>query len=64
MSKTLFSIIVTSYNHGNFICDAVGSALSQHHICREVIVVDDASTDGSLAMLEGYGDAIQRWRIA
>jgi glycosyltransferase involved in cell wall biosynthesis len=59
MAKTLFSIIITSYNQRDFIRDSVESALSQHHSCREVIVVDDGSTDGSLAILEGYGNAIQ-----
>lgn len=59
MAKTQFSIIITSCNQRNFIRNALDSALAQHHSCREVIVVDDGSTDGSLAILEGYGDAIQ-----
>ncbi len=59
MAKTHFSIIITSYNQRSFIRDAVDSALSQDDSRREVIVVDDGSTDGSLAILEGYGDAIR-----
>jgi len=33
--------------------------LAQEHLNKEIIVVDDASTDGSLEILEGYGDAIK-----
>jgi len=54
-----FSIIITCYNHKAFIGDAVSSALAQTHPAGEVIVVDDASTDGSREVLEGYGDAIR-----
>jgi glycosyltransferase involved in cell wall biosynthesis len=59
MAKTLFSIIITSYNQRNSIRNAVDSALAQGYAGREVIVVDDGSTDGSPAILAGYGDAIQ-----
>jgi glycosyltransferase involved in cell wall biosynthesis len=53
-----FGIVITSHNQAAFICDAVGSALAQRHPPREVIVVDDASTDGSPALLEKYGGRI------
>ena len=54
-----FSIIVTSYNQREFIADAVDSAVALQNKTREVIVVDDASTDGSVEILRGYGDAIR-----
>src|ERR1039457_79441 len=54
-----FTIIITSYNQIGFIKDAVDSALSQLCGEREVIVVDDASTDGSQDVLKQYGDAIR-----
>jgi glycosyltransferase involved in cell wall biosynthesis len=53
-----FSIIITSFNQENFIRSAVDSALSQSCPGTEVIVVDDASSDGSVKALEGYGDEI------
>jgi glycosyltransferase involved in cell wall biosynthesis len=37
----------------------VGSALSLRNAEREIIVVDDASTDGSQEILRKYGDAIR-----
>jgi glycosyltransferase involved in cell wall biosynthesis len=52
------SIIVTSYNKGEFVPLAVESALSQTYPNTEVIVVDDGSTDNSLAALELYHDRV------
>ena len=54
-----FSIIVTSHNQREFIRDAVDSALSVRNAETEVIVIDDASSDGSQEILWGYGDAIR-----
>jgi glycosyltransferase involved in cell wall biosynthesis len=59
MSMTRFSIIITSYNQREFIEDAVDSALSLRNAEREIIVVDDASTDGSKEILRQYGNAIR-----
>jgi glycosyltransferase involved in cell wall biosynthesis len=53
-----FSIIITCHNQKKFIADTVNSALSQH-APKEVIVVDDASTDGSLQLLLQFGDKIR-----
>jgi glycosyltransferase involved in cell wall biosynthesis len=54
-----FSIIITCYNHAAFIGEAVESALAQDHPDREILVVDDASTDGSREILARYGTAIR-----
>jgi len=54
-----FSIVITSSNQREFIKDAVDSALSLPNVEREIIVVDDASTDGSPEILKQYGDAIR-----
>jgi glycosyltransferase involved in cell wall biosynthesis len=53
-----FSIIITCYNQRRFIRDAVDTALSQSYPDKEVIVIDDGSTDGSVEILQQYGDAI------
>ena len=46
------SVIITCYNYGRFLPDAVNSALSQEHVEPEIIVVDDASTDDSANVAE------------
>lgn len=54
MSEPLVSVLVASFNHERFIEQALDSVLSQTHRNLELIVVDDCSTDGSVAL-------IQRW---
>jgi glycosyltransferase involved in cell wall biosynthesis len=55
----LVSIIIPCYNAECFVGEAVRSALDQTYPHREVIVVDDGSTDGSFELLKGFGDAIR-----
>src|ERR1700693_6168003 len=54
-----FSVIITCHNQGLFIQDAVISALAQSYKAREVIVVDDASTDDSVAILKAFGSSVR-----
>ena len=58
-----FSIIITCHNHYAYIRDAVGSALAQDYTDKEIIVVDDESTDGSKEILEEFGDSIKLIRL-
>lgn len=57
-----FSIIVTCHNQRLFIREAVESALLQPGE-REIIVVDDASSDGSVDVLRGYSDLVRLVRL-
>jgi glycosyltransferase involved in cell wall biosynthesis len=59
MGIASFSIIITSHNQANFIRDAVDSAVAQLHAPKEIIVVDDASSDGSQSILEDYGNTVR-----
>lgn len=54
-----FSIIITCFNQAEYIRQAVESALLQECADGEVIVVDDGSTDESLAILQNYRDKIR-----
>lgn len=54
--STTFAVIVTCYNYREYVVEAVESALVQTRAPKQVIVVDDGSTDGSTALLqERYG---------
>jgi glycosyltransferase involved in cell wall biosynthesis len=53
------SILIPCYNAERWIRQSVDSGLAQTHPHKEVIVVDDGSTDGSLAVLRSFGDAIR-----
>jgi glycosyltransferase involved in cell wall biosynthesis len=51
MSFPLVTIICISYNHEKFIKEAVDSILNQSYPQVEVIMVDDASQDGSVEVI-------------
>lgn len=53
------SIVISNYNCGRFIAEAVDSALGQSHRPIEVIVVDDGSTDDSRQVLQPYADRVR-----
>ncbi len=59
MQQTTFSIVITCYNQSGFIRAAVDSALRQTGASKEVIVVDDGSSDGSAEVLQSYGDSLR-----
>jgi glycosyltransferase involved in cell wall biosynthesis len=52
------SVVINNYNYGRYLKDAIDSALNQTESAREIVVVDDGSTDDSRAILESYGDLI------
>jgi glycosyltransferase involved in cell wall biosynthesis len=53
-----FSIIITCHNQSGYIRDAVNSALEQGYQTKEIVVVDDASSEASPQILKEYGDKI------
>lgn len=59
MKSPLTSIIITCFNRQKYIAEAIESALAQTVTHREIIVVDDGSTDESAEIVRGYGDKIQ-----
>jgi glycosyltransferase involved in cell wall biosynthesis len=58
LSELLFSIVIVCYNEESFVRQAVESALLQEHPSKEIIVVDDASGDGTADVLNTFGDSI------
>jgi glycosyltransferase involved in cell wall biosynthesis len=56
----LVSILIPCYNAERWIAQAIESALAQTWPEKEVIVVDDGSTDGSLAIIRTFEGRI-RW---
>jgi glycosyltransferase involved in cell wall biosynthesis len=55
----LASIVISNYNYGRFVAEAIESALNQSYANVEIIVVDDGSTDQSREVIERFGDRIR-----
>lgn len=52
------SILIPCYNAEKWLPHAIESALNQTYAHKEVIVIDDGSTDGSLEVIKSFGDRI------
>lgn len=50
----LVSIIITNYNYGRFLGEAIESALAQTWQDREILFIDDGSTDDSVDLARRY----------
>lgn len=51
--------VIVNYNYADYLPDAVESVLRQGRPFDEVVVVNDGSTDDSLAVLERYHDVVK-----
>lgn len=54
-----FSIVIPNYNREEFVGLAIDSVLAQTFADYELIVVDDGSTDGAVAVIRGYGPRLR-----
>ena len=50
----LVSVVFTSFNHKEFLKEALDSLVNQTYQNIEIIIIDDCSTDGSQEILEQY----------
>lgn len=55
-SQPKVSVCISAYNHEKYISQALESVLSQSYENMEVLVIDDASTDGTPAVIKIYAD--------
>jgi glycosyltransferase involved in cell wall biosynthesis len=53
-----FSVLIPTFNRATFLRQAIDSALSQTYSDREIIVIDDGSTDATRNTVSSYGTQI------
>ena len=56
MNGPLVSVIMPTFNHGNFIGEAVASVITQTYENWELLVVNNFSTDDTMAVLSAFND--------
>jgi hypothetical protein len=52
------TVIIPTYNRATYVAAAIDSILAQSKPVAEIIVVDDASTDGTTEIVERYGSRL------
>ena len=52
----MISVIMPAYNAEPYIAAAIASVLAQDHTDLELLVVDNNSTDGTVAVVQGFND--------
>lgn len=57
------SIIVPNYNHGRFLTRCLAAIETQTEKPYEVILIDDASTDDSLAVIDRFSARLPRFQL-
>lgn len=62
-SKPLFSVLVANFNKAQFIKECLDSLLAQTFKNFEVIIVDDASTDNSLEVINDFVNKDARFKL-
>lgn len=55
-SEPLVSVLMATHNGSRFITEAIDSVISQSYQNLELIIIDDASSDGVEKIVESYGD--------
>lgn len=58
-TEPLVSVIIPTYNRAEIVREAIDNVLQQTYANIEIIVVDDGSTDDTIARLKSYGERIQ-----
>jgi len=57
------TIVLTNYNHSRYLRESLGSLLSQTRPAEEYIIIDDASTDDSVAVILDLISRVQEAKL-
>jgi glycosyltransferase involved in cell wall biosynthesis len=57
--QPLVSVVIPAYNAEAFVARAIASALAQTWTAREIVVVDDGSTDATATVVKSFGEQVR-----
>src|ERR1700731_1181239 len=57
------TLVVPNYNHARYLAESLGSIAAQTHAPDQVLIIDDASTDDSLAVISRVIADNPTWRL-
>lgn len=63
MSRPTLSVLMANYNHGRYLRDSIPAILAQSYEPVELVIVDDASTDDSVEILERFAREVPKVRF-
>lgn len=52
------AVVIPAYNAERWIAETIAAVLAQTEAAEQIVVVDDGSTDGTRAVVAGFGDAV------
>lgn len=62
MSTPFLSIVIPSFNQGEYIEETIQSILSQSHSDVEILIIDGGSTDQTVEIIKKYQEHIAYWQ--
>ena len=62
-ARPTVSFLIPNYNHARFIGTALAALAAQTRHADEIVVIEDASTDDSLAVIESFREELPQLRI-
>ena len=63
-SQPLISVIMPCYNMASYVADSIKSVIAQTYPHWELLIVDDASTDETVSIIESYVQTDSRIQLA
>lgn len=57
----LISVIIPSFNQGNYIEDTILSVIGQQYPNLEIIIIDGGSTDNTVEVIQEYSEHLKYW---
>lgn len=59
--KPLLSVITVVFNNANYISEAIDSVLNTNRKDVQYVIIDGASTDGTVDIIKSYGDKVSKF---